>query len=82
MIAEAARTIPITQTRRSRRSEYENRFHRKRLGACRAEVRAMKRGAGVSPRSPRSAGNWLNVEAKAMMKSTPKPRWMISREIV
>src|SRR5699024_1858175 len=82
MIAEAARTIPITVTRRRRASEYGNRFHRKSGGACAAVVRAMNRGAGGRPRSPRRAGNWGNAEATAMRESTPKPRWTTSRAIV
>jgi hypothetical protein len=41
-------------------------FQWNKLGDCRKLIRDRNQGAGRSPRSPRSAGNWFAAEINAI----------------
>src|SRR5690625_2743042 len=79
---EIPRSMPITQMLRKSRSEYVVVRQLNKLGVRCRSSRLRNCGAGLSPLSPSSAGNWLNDDKKAMKYSAATPRKITSRAMV
>src|SRR5699024_12704782 len=75
-------SMPITQMERKSRSEYVVVRQLNKLGVRCRSSRLRNCGAGLSPVSPSSAGNWLNDDKKAMKYRAATPRQITARAMV